>query len=99
VVKKLGLKTKMHHKPYSLNWISKDHKFPITKKCIINFEITSKYVDEIICDVVPLETRGMVFRIPYLYDRKAIFYMEHNQYHLFKKGTEYVVYAHHIKTN
>jgi hypothetical protein len=31
VVKKLGLNTKMHHKPYSLNWISKDHKFPITK--------------------------------------------------------------------
>jgi hypothetical protein len=23
VVKKLGLNTKMHHKPYSLNWISK----------------------------------------------------------------------------
>jgi hypothetical protein len=28
VVKKLGLNTKMHHKPYSLNWISKDHNFP-----------------------------------------------------------------------
>jgi hypothetical protein len=35
VVKKLGLNTKMHHKPYSLNWIRKDHKFPITKQCII----------------------------------------------------------------
>jgi hypothetical protein len=44
VVKKFGLNTKMHHKPYSLNWIRKDHKFPITKKCIIKFAITSKYV-------------------------------------------------------
>jgi hypothetical protein len=56
VVKKLGLNTKMHHKPYSLNWISKDDKFPIKKKCIIKFSITSKYVDALICDVVPLET-------------------------------------------
>jgi hypothetical protein len=46
VIKKLGLNTKMHHKPYSLNWISKDHKFPITKQCIIKFAITSKYVDQ-----------------------------------------------------
>jgi hypothetical protein len=31
VVKKLGLNIKIHHKPYSLNWIRKDHKLPITK--------------------------------------------------------------------
>jgi hypothetical protein len=99
VVKKLGLKTKVHQKPYSLNWISKDHKFPITKKCIIKFAITSKYVDEVVCDVVPLETCGMVLGSPYLYDRKAIFYTVQNQYHLFKKGNEYDVHAHHIKTN
>jgi hypothetical protein len=99
VVKKLGLNTKMHHKPYSLNWIRKDHKFPITKQCIIKFSITSKYVDEVICDVVPLETCGMVLGNPYLYDHKEIFYMEHNQYHLFKKDNEYVVHAHHIKAN
>ena len=31
VVKQLGLNTKMHHKPYSLKWISNNHKFHITK--------------------------------------------------------------------
>jgi hypothetical protein len=99
VVKKLGLNTKMHHKPYSLNWISKDHKLPITKQCIIKFAITSKYVNEVTCDVVPLETCGMVLGSPYLYDRKAIFFKEQNQYHLTKEGTEYVVHTHHIKAN
>jgi hypothetical protein len=49
--------------------------------------------------VVPLETCGMVLGRPYLYDLKEIFYMEHNQYHLFKKGTKYVVHDHHIKAN
>jgi hypothetical protein len=99
VVKKLGLNTKMHHKPYSLNWISKDHKLHITNQCIIKFAITSKYVDEVICDLVPLETCGMVLGNPYLYDHKEIFYREQNQYHLFKKCNEYVVHAHHIKAN
>jgi hypothetical protein len=99
VGKKLGLNTKMHHKFYSIYWISKDHKLPITKKCIIKFAITSKYVDEIICDVVPLETCGMVVGIPYLYDHKAILYRKNNQYHLTKKGNEYVVHAHDIKAS
>jgi hypothetical protein len=99
VVKKLGLKTKMHHKPYSLNWRSKNHKFPIKKQCVIKFAITSKFMDEVICDVVSLEACGMVLGSPYLYDRKAIFYMEQNQYYLFNKGTEHVVHAHHIKEN
>jgi hypothetical protein len=70
VVKKLRLETKMDHKPYSLIWISNNHKFPITKQCIIKFAITSKYVDEVTCDVVLLETCGMVLGIPYLYDHK-----------------------------
>ena len=34
---------------------------------------------------------------PYLYDRKSIFYREHNKYHLFKDGIEYIVKAHHMK--
>jgi hypothetical protein len=39
----------------------------------------------------------MVLGIPYLYDRKEIFYREHNQYHLIKEGNEYVVHANNLK--
>jgi hypothetical protein len=56
-------------------------------------------VDELICDVVPLEACGMVLGSPYVYDRKAIFLREHNQYHLTKEGRKYVVHSHHIKGN
>jgi hypothetical protein len=56
-------------------------------------------MDEVICDVVLLETCGMVLGSPYLYDHKEIFYSEHNQYHLSKKGNEYVVHAHHINAS
>jgi hypothetical protein len=99
VVKQLGLNTKMHHKPYSLKWISNNHKLHITKQCTLKFAISSKFVDEVTCDVVPLNECGMVLGSPYLYDRKAIFYREHNQYHLTKEGNEYVVHAHHLKEN
>jgi hypothetical protein len=33
------------------------------------------------------------------YDRKTIFYREHNQCHLTKEGNEYIVHAHHLKAN
>jgi hypothetical protein len=99
VVKQLGLTTKLHHKPYSLKWINNNHKLHIRKQCTLKFAISSKFVDEVTCDVVPLNECGMVLGIPYLYDRKEIFYRERNQYHLNKEGNEYVVHAHHIKEN
>jgi hypothetical protein len=86
LVKKLGLNTQMHHKPYSLKWISNNHKLHITNQCTLKFAISSKFVDEVTCDVVPLNECGMVLGNTYLYDHKAIFYMEHNQYHLIKEG-------------
>jgi hypothetical protein len=89
----------MHHKPYSLKWIINNNKVHITRKWTLKFEISSKFVDEVACDVVPLNECEMVLGSPYLYDHKEIFYRQHNQYHLIKKGNEYVVHAHHLKEN
>jgi hypothetical protein len=99
VVKQLGLNTEMHHKPYSLKWISNNHKLHITRQCTLKFAISSKFVDEVTCDVVPLNECGMVLGSPYLYDQKEIFYREQNQYHLIKDCNEYVVHSHHLKAN
>jgi hypothetical protein len=99
LVKQLGLKTQVHHKPYTLKWISNHHQMHITKQCTIKFVISSMYVDEVTCDVVSLRECGMVLGSPYLYDRKEIFYMTKNQYQLTKEGQDYVVHAHHVKEN
>jgi hypothetical protein len=99
LVKQLGLKTQTHHNPYTLKWISNHHQMHITKQCTIKFAISSKYVDEVTCDVVSLRECGMVLGSPYLYDRKAIFYRTKNQYQLTKAGQDYVVHAHHVKAN
>ena len=49
--------------------------------------------------MVPLDIYGIVLGSPYLYDRKAIFYREHNQYRLFKEGIEYLVHSHSYKND
>ena len=49
--------------------------------------------------MVPLDICGMVLGSPYLYDMKAIFYREHNMYHIFKDGIEFIMRYHQMKTN
>jgi hypothetical protein len=99
IVKQLGLETQPHKKPYPLGWVCKDKRMQVTKQCTLKFAITSKFIDEVEFDVVPLDICGIVLGSPYLYDRKAIFYREQNQYHLFKEGIEYIVHSHSIKSN
>jgi hypothetical protein len=99
VVKKLNLVTSSHEKPYPLGWFTNDTQLQVTKKCVLKFAITDKFMDEVELDVVPLEICGIVLGSPYLYDQKAVFYREQNKYHLFKNGVEYIVCAHRMKTN
>ena len=95
----MGLRTKPHKKPYPLGWVCKDKILQVTRQCDLKFAITSKFVDEVELDVVPLDICGIVLGSPYLYDRKEIFYQEHNQYHLFKEGIEYIVHSHSYKND
>jgi hypothetical protein len=99
IVKKLGLNTTPHRKPYPLGWVCEDAKLQVMKKCKIIFAITSNFFNEVELDIVPLDICGNVLGSPYLFDRKVVFYSEENKYHLFKDRIEFGVRAHHIKTN
>ena len=65
VVKPSGLKTKKHRRPHTLNGVSKNHKLSVSKQCILQFVVTSQYMDKVTCDVVPLDACGMVLGSPY----------------------------------
>jgi hypothetical protein len=97
VVNNLRLETKSHPKPYPVGWICGDNNLQVTKQCKIKFAITYNYVDEVELDIVPLDISGIVLGIPYLYDRKSIFYREDNKYFFKKDGKEYIVLAHRMK--
>eukprot|EP00253_Pinus_taeda_P032964 PITA_32964 len=99
LVKKLGLETKPHPKPYPLGWIHDKAKLNVTKECKVKFVIASKLVDEVKLDVIPLDICGMVLGSPYLYDRKEIFFCHENKYQITKDGVEYIVRAHQTKIN
>ena len=63
------------------------------------FAITAHFIDTIELDVVPLDISRIVLGSPYLFERKVIFHLHENKYYLFKDGKEYIVRAHHKKTN
>ena len=85
IVKKLGLETKSHEKPYPLGWVCDKTKLQVTRQCKLRFAIGSTFVDEVELDIVPLDICGIALGSPYLYDRKAIFYRA-NKYQLNKNG-------------
>jgi hypothetical protein len=99
LVKKMGLETKPHSKPYPLGWVCDKEKLNVTKQCRVRFSIASKLVDEVDLDVVSLDICGIVLGSLYLYDRQAILFRHENKYHLSKGGVEYIVRAHIMKVN
>lgn len=65
---------------FSLGWIQKDVELKITKQCTLRFAITEKYIDEVTCEVVPLDVCQVIFGSPYLWDRDAIHYRRLQKY-------------------
>lgn len=63
MVEKLGLKTIPHPKPYKLEWLTENGDLRIDKQILITFSI-GKYVDEVLCDVVPMEAAHILLGKP-----------------------------------
>eukprot|EP00253_Pinus_taeda_P002220 PITA_02220 len=89
-VKKLGLLTTPHKKPYPLGWVCDKANLQVTRQCKLRFAIGSVFIDEVELDIVPLDICGIVLGSTYLYDRKVIFYRAENNYQLTKDGIEYI---------
>ena len=87
----------MKHHP--LGWVCDGAKLQVPKQCKLRFDITSKFIDKVELDVVPIDIYGIVLGRSYLYDRKDIFHHHENKYNFFKYGIEYIVRAHSKKLN
>eukprot|EP00253_Pinus_taeda_P025902 PITA_25902 len=99
IVKKLGLATTPHKKPYPLGWLNDKAQLQVTRQCKLKFSFGSSFVDEVELDIIPLDICVIVLGSPYVYDRKAIFYRAENKYLLVKYGIEYFVRTHKLKNN
>ena len=71
MVEKLSLVTMRHPKPYRLQWLSDSGEVKVTKKVVIPFSI-GKYVDEVQCDVIPMQACHLLLGRPWQFDRRVI---------------------------
>jgi hypothetical protein len=72
VVCKLGLETKRHPTPYRLKWLTKGNEVTVSKRCLVSFSTGAKYMDNVWCDVVDMETCHLLLEKPWKYNKVAI---------------------------
>ncbi|KAL4302735.1 hypothetical protein GQ457_10G012240 [Hibiscus cannabinus] len=71
MVKKLGLATTKHPRPYKLQWLNDEGELKVSKQVLIVFSI-GKYKDEVLCDVVPMHAGHLLLGRPWQFDRRVV---------------------------
>jgi hypothetical protein len=99
LVSKIGLEVHGHPIPYTLGRVNKEVEIKVMKQCKIEFSISVDFFDDMELDVLSLDIYGVLFGIPYMYIRDAIFMERANQYILIKDGNSYIINVHKGKSN
>ena len=63
-VKKLGIPTIPHYKPYSLEWLNESADMKISNQTLSSFSIGKKYRENVLCDVVPMSGCHLLLGCP-----------------------------------
>lgn len=79
-----------------LGWINNDVQMKINCQCKVEFGVTGIYIDEMVCEVVPLNICSLIFSSPYLWDCDATFRPLHYQ---FVKGEQKFLFTTVIVNN
>ncbi len=81
LVDTLNLPTTKHPHPYHLQWFNDHGDTKVTKQAKVNFSI-GKYVDEVVCDVVPMTAAHILLGRPWEYDHDATHEGRSNKYRI-----------------
>ncbi|XP_073046069.1 uncharacterized protein [Primulina eburnea] len=68
MVEKLGLPTIKHPQPYRLQWLNDCAEVKVNRQVLVSFSI-GKYVDEVLCDMVPMHACHILLGRPWKFDR------------------------------
>jgi hypothetical protein len=85
LVEKLNLPTLKHSRPYKLQWLNDCGEVRVDRQVLVTFSI-GKYLDEVLCDVVPMHAGHILLGRPWQYDRRAIHDGFKNMYSFVKEG-------------
>ena len=90
MVEKLGLHKEKHPTPYIISWLQKGHHVLVNEQCKVNFQIGS-YMDQVLCDVVPMDMCHVLLGRPWQYDRNVMYNGRENTFVLEKEGRRHTL--------
>ena len=70
LVEKLNLPILKHSRPYKLQWLNDCGEVKVDRQVLVTFSI-EKYLDEVLCDVVPMHAGHILLGRPWQYDRRV----------------------------
>jgi len=79
IVNKLNLDTTPHPNPYKLQWLSDNEDLVVDRQVLLYLSIW-KYIDKIVCDVMPMETSHVLLGRPWQFDRHVLHDGHTNRY-------------------
>lgn len=65
----------------------------ITQQCTFKFSIIDKYIEEVTCEVVPLDVCQVILGSPYFWDCYAIYHRREQKFKLIKDRMEFYIKA------
>ncbi|XP_074298982.1 uncharacterized protein LOC141629974 [Silene latifolia] len=80
LIEKLSLPTINHPCPYKLRWLNKGAEVRVDKQCLVSFSIGKNYVDEVLCDVLPMDACHLLLGRPWEFERDSIHHGKENTY-------------------
>lgn len=85
MVKKLGLISQKHLKPYKLQWLNETGEMGVKDQVVEPISIRA-YSDEILCDILPMDAGHIILGRPWQSDRRVIHDGFTNRYSFIHKG-------------
>jgi hypothetical protein len=85
LVEKLNLPTLKHSRPYKLQRLNDCGEVRVNRQVLVIFSI-GKYLNEVLCDVVPMHAGHILLGRPWQYDRRATHDGFKNMYSFVKGG-------------
>ena len=85
IVKKLGLVTTSHPRPYKLQWFNDGGEVRVNRQVLVTFRV-GKYEDQVLCDVAPMDAGHILLGRPWQFDRHVVHDGYTNKYSLVHGG-------------
>nr|XP_027127769.1 uncharacterized protein LOC113743895 [Coffea arabica] len=82
MVTKLNLPTTNHPHLYKLQWLNNSGEVRVLKQVLVPFRI-GRFVDEVLCDVVPMQAAHIILGRPWQFDRRVSWDGVTNRYSFF----------------